>query len=1162
MGVKLQLLLGLLLLSSTCRSESNNTATQDISSEKLDSTKNLIEKLPKTDTQTNLVRKDTQNASGDSSKYAKYPLEDDTLKNQTLLQEERNHGSDNDGKGRQDNSRAIDINKFPPADVQNNEYSGSDNQKFLDNSIRKTSTKVFSDFNFQLTTPRTKYFDTKYEEARQKLEQEYEENNPEHSDDHHMDITQEVEEDDREHDLHMDRLFGSVRNNPNSSIDYKEKTKISRNNTVDDNSEHNEIRVEKHQTLNFASEYNVTTSDEDDTGKGDSFHETTSPKAFLTTRKTMALTKPPTTHNNHILSNKIESETIKAINLLTTEDPTTKRLTDENDIVPKEQSVEENKIIPIEANYSQKTTTEHVVNVTNSREQIETSTGKLEKEPSVYRESPTTDNYDQTTVSDDINVKEATTMDDQVRLQSTTVQIPEETSTIVKDTTTDNIEETTYRMSEPTTNKGRMVTTNVDLYSTDVPVTETTTSETATKEAILPFETTSTLLPKDETTTIVLSTEVDIDTSTVVVTEATNKIEMETTTTETITDEQTTQETTTKDMESTATEHGNRVSKSFIFENTTVSESTESSVDDKLFSTTILDESKTTEKLTTGQHETLADTSTEMKTEPERTTEVSTESVHETTVFEAVTTENYVKVKSVFTVPTVQTTTTVLPEISSASTKSISTASTTSSPTPPSVLTEISSSTSSTLFSTASTTSPTTTSTTRSSTSITTGSYTPTVKFRNNSNDLGGTTVTTSPLVTSSTEDYVSDSSPAPDGESSGRDDNTGKIAAIVISTVGAVSLILLAGLLYIMRKRQKRFNYKQRCRPVSLDHYNVDNVSSFNSQRRKAERQSKRSYGNPAFDDPAGVTHPLNFPALAKFATNADDIKAEFSEIPQITAKISELPDGCETKNRYANVIPLPETRVYLQPIDGYPTSDYINANYVTGPKNTKGYYIACQGPLQNTVDDFWRMIWEQQTKVILMITHLFENGVEKCVDYLPPSEVLDCNRLFGDFQVTLKKRDVKDKYIISNLQLKNMVSNSWREVTHFWYLGWPEKGVPSEENSLIAFLIEARSYMKSSTLDKTAAANGNTNGPPKLEVNPVVVHCSPGTGRTGVVIACDIAIREFEQTRLVDIPKIVYRIRRDRASAVQTKEQYTFIYRVVSLYATKLTGGALESL
>lgn len=106
----------------------------------------------------------------------------------------------------------------------------------------------------------------------------------------------------------------------------------------------------------------------------------------------------------------------------------------------------------------------------------------------------------------------------------------------------------------------------------------------------------------------------------------------------------------------------------------------------------------------------------------------------------------------------------------------------------------------------------------------------------------------------------------------------------------------------------------------------------------------------------------------------------------------------------------------------------------------------------------------------------------------------------------------------------------------------------------------------MKSSSIDRVMSycllsrlnlgfqkevTNGNLmNGAAKNEVNPVVVHCSPGTGRTGVVIACDIAIREFEQTRLVDVPKIVYKIRRDRASAVQTKEQYTFIYKVCYSY------------
>ncbi|GLH13679.1 Tyrosine-protein phosphatase 69D, partial [Gryllus bimaculatus] len=370
-------------------------------------------------------------------------------------------------------------------------------------------------------------------------------------------------------------------------------------------------------------------------------------------------------------------------------------------------------------------------------------------------------------------------------------------------------------------------------------------------------------------------------------------------------------------------------------------------------------------------------------------------------------------------------------------------------------------------------------------------------------------------------------------------DSNAGVIAAITISCVGAICLLLLAALLIIMRKRQKRFNYGQRCTPVSLDAYSLDSVSVYDSVRRKgALRASKRSYGNPAFDDPGAPSHPMNFAGLANFSSDRAALEEEFEMVPQVTPKSDELPEGAETKNRYSNVIPLPETRVQLSLVEGEQLSDYINANYVKGPKNENKFYIACQAPLPSTVTDFWRMIWEQQSKVILMLTDLVENGVEKCADYMPPSEVLDCHRLFGDFQITLKKREEREKYVISTLQLKNLETNSWREVTHLWYLSWPNQGVPDESNSIIAFLIEARPYMRSNT-------------------GPTVVHCSPGTGRTGTVLACDICIRDFEQTRMVDIPRCVYRLRRDRAGAVKTKDQYVFIYQVLNTYATKLTGG-----
>lgn len=372
--------------------------------------------------------------------------------------------------------------------------------------------------------------------------------------------------------------------------------------------------------------------------------------------------------------------------------------------------------------------------------------------------------------------------------------------------------------------------------------------------------------------------------------------------------------------------------------------------------------------------------------------------------------------------------------------------------------------------------------------------------------------------------------------------DSGNAIAVIVVSSVALICLVLLAGLLFIMRKRQTRFNYGERCRPVSLDAYSLDSVSAYNSVRRKgAIRASKRSYGNPTFEDSSAIpSHPLNFAGLSSFCNDVNAISEEFTGIPQITAKIDELPQGAEVKNRYANVIPLPETRVPLQRLNNDLLTEYINASYVRGPKNATKYYIACQAPTESSVTDFWRMIWEQQSKVIIMLTDLVENGVEKCSEYIPPSEVTDCHRLYGDYQVTLKKRETKEKYAISTLYLKNLENNTFREVSHIWYL-WPSNGMP-DSASLIAVLLEARALQR--------------GGP-----GPIVVHCSPGTGRTGTLIALDLGIRQYEITRTVDVPRVVYTIRRDRAGAVQTKEQYAFIYKALNLYATKLSGGALES-
>lgn len=179
-------------------------------------------------------------------------------------------------------------------------------------------------------------------------------------------------------------------------------------------------------------------------------------------------------------------------------------------------------------------------------------------------------------------------------------------------------------------------------------------------------------------------------------------------------------------------------------------------------------------------------------------------------------------------------------------------------------------------------------------------------------------------------------------------------------------------------------------------------------------------------------------------------------------------------------------------------------------GPKDNSHYYIACQGPLDSTVIDFWRMIWEQNSRVVVSATDIIEKGIEQCAEYLPPSFVIDNHVSFGDFHITLKHREVKDKYAMSMVHLKNTNTNTWREVTHFWYQ-WPDTGVPTEQSSLIELLLEARGFLKVSTAEQiddnenSQSNNGNLNvGNGSVDKSksllrtqgPLTVHCSPGTG------------------------------------------------------------------
>ncbi|KAG1714507.1 Tyrosine-protein phosphatase non-receptor type 5 [Nymphon striatum] len=363
----------------------------------------------------------------------------------------------------------------------------------------------------------------------------------------------------------------------------------------------------------------------------------------------------------------------------------------------------------------------------------------------------------------------------------------------------------------------------------------------------------------------------------------------------------------------------------------------------------------------------------------------------------------------------------------------------------------------------------------------------------------------------------------------------------IAIYTLSAISFICVVSILILMAFL--RWRQRNRCsknnRRSSIDGHSLDTLSfrSFrHSFRSRKSRRSRRSYVNFAFSDPDAPSQLLNTAALISYAANETLLKEQYETIPMISPKRNELPSGVEPKNRYSNGIPIPETRVSLTLKPGMPNSDYINANFVRGYRNELNSYIGCQAPLDSTIEDFWRMVWEQQVSVIVMLTLMEENGIKKSSHYFPDSDTVDSHRCFNNFQVSLNERDVREKYVISTFQLRHMENNLMREIHHFWYTDWPIIGVPKNANGFLSFMEECQALMK---------------GQP----GPTIVHCSAGTGRTGVFICIDICMQQLKDTRFVDILNCVYKVRNDRSGAVKTKDQYIFLYQILAEYSERIS-------
>ncbi|KAK3575854.1 hypothetical protein CHS0354_001889 [Potamilus streckersoni] len=341
-------------------------------------------------------------------------------------------------------------------------------------------------------------------------------------------------------------------------------------------------------------------------------------------------------------------------------------------------------------------------------------------------------------------------------------------------------------------------------------------------------------------------------------------------------------------------------------------------------------------------------------------------------------------------------------------------------------------------------------------------------------------------------------------------------VGAVVGGIIGGV--VVLTTIIVIILLLRYRSNKGKRARKAlddSNDHSHMENLVKIKKQR------------------PIKLTNFAEYVAdyhkdsNLKFSEEYEDLK---TLSPQHAHEAADMEEN-RLKNRFVNILPFDHSRVRLLPIDDVPGSDYINANYLPGFSKTREY-IACQGPIPATIDDHWRLIWEQNVRVIVMLTQYKEENRVKCEPYMPLD--LKDPKQYGDLVIECLTYSSMNSFEYRTLKIR--LGEKERTIKHFHFLSWRDYSANVQFDTMIDFIKKVRSFMQ----------------PPDVE-GPLIVHCSAGVGRTGTYITIDHVIQHIDKygpDSTVDIFNFVLKMRENRTTMVQTEQQYIFIHDCIKEY------------